>query len=216
MYIKGHLTSITWQVLWIIMTFFLCGVQVYLPSKYRDHEVAPLFFFNSPLFCLCSHVCHDGFYKQEILFFNFFFGGIDLSIFLVCCTWSLFNNAWIKHFVALSKVSISSFWHACTQNGLEKTIMNIFNCDVIYFDCPWMFPPFKGHKDKLSKVEYNWNLIQSFIQMWIKRTFGHLKWRWRILLQTIDVNLQNIPNIVGTRLLLHNICTMMGKKFNDD
>ncbi len=139
-----------------------------------------------------------------------------MSFFLVCCTWSLFNNAWIKHFVAFSKVSISSFWNACTQNGLEKTIMNIFNCDVMYFDCPWMFPPFKGHNDKLFKVEYNWNFIQSFKKMWIKRTFGHLKWRWRILLQKIDVNLQNIPNIVWTHLLLHNIYTTMGDKFNDD
>jgi hypothetical protein len=49
--------------------------------------------------------------------------------------------------------------------------------------------------------------------MCIERAFGMLKGRWRILLKRIDVALKNVPNLVSTCLMLHNICIVFGDEF---
>ena len=40
----------------------------------------------------------------------------------------------------------------------------------------------------------------------VERAFGRLKARWRILLQSIDVNTENVPNIMLSCFVLHNYC----------
>lgn len=40
-----------------------------------------------------------------------------------------------------------------------------------------------------------------------------LKGRWRILLKRIDVQLKNVPNLVATCLVLHNMCIIFGDQF---
>ena len=40
-----------------------------------------------------------------------------------------------------------------------------------------------------------------------------LKGRWRILLKRIDVHLKNVPDLVSTCLVLHNICIIFGDTF---
>ena len=85
--------------------------------------------------------------------------------------------------------------------------------DAAYPCRPWMLAPFKGHRDGLTREEYNWNYVQSSTRMCVERTFGMLKGRWRILLKRIDVHLKNVPDLVSTCLVLHNICIILGDSF---
>ena len=85
--------------------------------------------------------------------------------------------------------------------------------DVAYPCRPWMLAPFKGHKDGLSREEYHWNFVQSSTRMCVERAFGMLKGRWRILLKRMDVHLKNVPDMVSTCLILHNMCIIFGDSF---
>ena len=85
--------------------------------------------------------------------------------------------------------------------------------DVAYPCRPWMLAPFKGHKDGLSREEYHWNFVQSSTRMCVERAFGMLKGRWRILLKRVDVHLKNVPDLVLTCLVLHNMCIIFGDTF---
>ena len=49
--------------------------------------------------------------------------------------------------------------------------------------------------------------------MCIERAFGILKGRWRLLLKRIDVNLKNVPELVTTCLVLHNMCIIFCDEF---
>ena len=85
--------------------------------------------------------------------------------------------------------------------------------DAAYPCRPWMLAPYKGHKDGLTWEEYHWNFVQSSTRMCIERAFGILKGRWRILLKMIDMNLKNVPELVTTCLVLHNMCIIFGDEF---
>jgi hypothetical protein len=85
--------------------------------------------------------------------------------------------------------------------------------DAAYPCRPYMLSPYKGHKDGLSREEYHWNFVQSSTRMCVERAFGMLKGRWRVLLKRIDVNLKNVPELVSTCLVLHNICLIFGDEF---
>ena len=85
--------------------------------------------------------------------------------------------------------------------------------DAAYPCRPWMLAPYKGHKDGLTREEYHWNFMQSSTRMCIERAFGMLKGRWRILLKMIDVHLKNVPDMVTTCLVLHNMCIVFGDEF---
>ncbi|MCO5551296.1 hypothetical protein L7F22_004795 [Adiantum nelumboides] len=78
-----------------------------------------------------------------------------------------------------------------------------------------MLPPFKGSKDGLSPERYFWSYIQSSSRMPVERTFGMLKARWRILLKRCDMQLQNVPKMVRTCLVLHNMCIIHADAFDD-
>ena len=85
--------------------------------------------------------------------------------------------------------------------------------DAAYPCRPWMLAPFKGHKDGLSREEYHWNFVQSSTRMCVERAFGMLKSKWRIFLKRIDVHLKNVPDLVTTCLVLHNMCIVFGDTF---
>ena len=76
-----------------------------------------------------------------------------------------------------------------------------------------MLAPSKGHKDGLSREEYHWNFVQSLTRMCVEQAFGMLKDRWRILLKRIDVHLKNVPDLVVTCLVLHNMCIVFRDNF---
>ena len=85
--------------------------------------------------------------------------------------------------------------------------------DAAYPCRPWMLAPYKGHKDRFSREEYHWNFVQSSTRMCVERAFDILKGRWRILLKRVDVHLKNVPDLVLTCLVLHNMCIIFGDTF---
>ena len=85
--------------------------------------------------------------------------------------------------------------------------------DAAYPCRPWMLAPYKGHKDGLSREEFHWIFVQSSTRMCIERASGMLKGRWRILLKRVDMHLRNVPDLVSTCLVLHNICIISGDNF---
>lgn len=48
----------------------------------------------------------------------------------------------------------------------------------------------------------------------IEHVFGVLKGRWRILLNKIPGHLQNVPHVVGTCIVLHNLCLIFKDSFD--
>ena len=46
--------------------------------------------------------------------------------------------------------------------------------------------------------------------MVVENAFGRLKGQWRCLLKRLDVQVNNAATIVGTCVILHNICEMCG------
>jgi hypothetical protein len=57
-------------------------------------------------------------------------------------------------------------------------------------------------------------IIQSSTRMAVKRAFGMLKGRWKILLKKIDMPLRSIPGMVTTCLCLHNLCLIHADEFD--
>ena len=49
--------------------------------------------------------------------------------------------------------------------------------------------------------------------MCIERAFGMPKGRWRVLLKRVDVHLRNVPDLVSTCLVLHNMCIIFRDNF---
>ncbi|MCO5572949.1 hypothetical protein L7F22_026711 [Adiantum nelumboides] len=49
----------------------------------------------------------------------------------------------------------------------------------------------------------------------VERAFGMLKARWRILLKRYDMQLHNVPKMVRTCLVLHNMCIIHADAFDD-
>jgi hypothetical protein len=68
-----------------------------------------------------------------------------------------------------------------------------------------MYCPFKDRKTTLSGKEANWNFIQSSTRMCVKRAFGILKGRWRVIMKRCEVPLRSMPDIVATGIVLHNL-----------
>ena len=88
--------------------------------------------------------------------------------------------------------------------------------DAAYPVRPWMYCPFKGGKTTLSGKEANWNFIQSSTRMCVERAFGILKGRWRLIMKRSEVPLRNMPDIVATCIVLHNICIVNNEGIEED
>ena len=52
--------------------------------------------------------------------------------------------------------------------------------------------------------------------MVVESTFGQLNGRWHCLFKRIDKDVGNVPNIVATCAVLHNICELHGDSCEDD
>ena len=44
----------------------------------------------------------------------------------------------------------------------------------------------------------------------VENVFGWLKGRWRCLLKRLNMKLANIPNVVGSCVVLHELCKQFG------
>lgn len=151
---------------------------------------------------------------------------------LPTCWWSLQSPRILFGPLAgryVEKIFILGFWHRLGGINAQCQLVSTDGYWTIMWDwtsvtvCPrwrwfvpcrpWMLAPYKGHKDGISRNEYYKNFVQSSTRMCIKRAFGMLKGRWKILLKRVDMHLRNVQDLMSTCMVLHNICIIFGDDF---
>ena len=108
-------------------------------------------------------------------------------------------------------VSIDKFGKDCIKS---KCLHYKLIGDCAYLVRPWIYSPFKGCAKSLEGYKANWNFIQSFTRMCVKRAFGILKGRWRIIMRRTDILLRHMTDVVATCIVLRNMCTIGKNKFD--
>ena len=84
--------------------------------------------------------------------------------------------------------------------------------DPAYPSLPWLMKPYPENAHT-SASQKNFNYRQSRARMVVENAFGRLKGRWRCLLKRLDFKLSNVPSVVASCVVLHNICEMFGDHF---
>ena len=81
----------------------------------------------------------------------------------------------------------------------------------------WLVKPFPNNLN-LSQEQKKFNRFLSSARVAVERAFGILKARWRCLLNCLDDNIENLPDVIISCCVLHNICQMKGDSYidNDD
>ena len=87
--------------------------------------------------------------------------------------------------------------------------------DPAYPLLPWLMKPYVENARTTAK-EKLFNYRESRARMVVENAFGRLKGRWRCLLKRLDFNLKNVPAVVASCVVLHNLCEMFGDNFRDE
>ena len=87
--------------------------------------------------------------------------------------------------------------------------------DPAYPALPWLMKPFPENVNSTVE-EKRFNYRQSRARMPVENAFGRLKGRWRCLLKRMDYHLHNVPNIVASCVVLHNLCETFGDHCEDE
>ena len=76
----------------------------------------------------------------------------------------------------------------------------------------------KGFPDtgNLTRTEKLFNYRLSKARVVVEHTYGRLKGRWRCLLKRLDIATESVPGLVGACCVLHNMCEMLGDRFDQD
>jgi hypothetical protein len=122
-----------------------------------------------------------------------------------CCFWD-YDLGWcgsIHDYNLLYKSHIGKY---CLSG---KLLSYALLDDVAYQPRLWMFTPYLGSKDGFTREQEHWNFIQSSSRMCVKRAFGILKLRWKILLKMMDCQLRHVTAC----LILHNLTIMHNDTF---
>ena len=98
-------------------------------------------------------------------------------------------------------------------NGVDVPLLILE--DLAYPLIPWLMNPYLEKASTTAK-ERNYKYRQSRARMVVENAFGQLKGRWRCLLKRLDVHVSNIPNVIGSCVVLHNICEIFGDHFWED
>jgi len=129
-----------------------------------------------------------------------------------CMFWD-YEFGWAGSLHDWAVFQVSNIGRKCIEGKLQpyKLIG-----DAAYPVRPWMYCPFKGGKTTLSGKEANWNFIQSSTRMCVERAFGILKGRWRMIMKRSEIPLKNMPDIVATCIVLHNLCIVNNEGIEED
>ena len=81
--------------------------------------------------------------------------------------------------------------------------------DPAYPALPWLMKPYQ-ETVHTTAGQKTFNYRQSRARMVVENAFGRLKGRWRCLLKRLDFQLENVPHVVSSCVVLHNICETFG------
>ena len=79
---------------------------------------------------------------------------------------------------------------------------------------PWLMKPYWQHGN-LSGAAKKFKYRLSRARMVVENAFGRLKGRWRCCLKTNDAAIKDVPTIISTCCVLHNICEVHKEQFDD-
>ena len=116
---------------------------------------------------------------------------------------SLYKRAEEKHILCGETV---------THRGVDIPIFLVG--DSAYPLSTWLMKPFV-HNSNLTSSQRSFNYYLSRARIVVENGFGRLKARWRRLMKRNDMNIENIPCIVTTCCILHNMCEVHGDTFNE-
>ena len=102
-----------------------------------------------------------------------------------------------------------------TVNILNSEIRPIILADGAYPPVRWIIKPYP-HNHHLTPQERNFNKKVSSSRSTVERAFGMLKVRWRCLLKPLEQMIENIPDIIITCCVLHNICQDHGEEILEE
>jgi hypothetical protein len=98
------------------------------------------------------------------------------------------------------------------ENRLE--IRPILLADGAYRLSTYLLKPYNGIRLTPSKIQFNKFL--SGARVVAERGNGVLKARWRILLKTMEINIENCAKYITGCCVLHNICQSQNQPYDND
>ena len=87
--------------------------------------------------------------------------------------------------------------------------------DAAYPLLPWLMKPYMENASTTHQ-QRNYNYRHSRARMIVENAFGRLKGSWRCLLKRIDLHVLNVPNIVASCVVLHNIWEIYGDRCSQE
>ena len=87
--------------------------------------------------------------------------------------------------------------------------------DPAYPLLSWLMKAFPDN-GSLSCQQKAFNYRLSKARVVVEHAYGRLKGRWRCLLKRNDIVIRDLPKLVATCCVLHNLCEIHGEIFNEE